>query len=562
VAIGRRHDAVACVQADLWDFPVKNTNFDFIVVGAGSSGCVTAHALVKEYGARVLLLERGKASRDMLLRMPAGSFKIMNGRSPYLTRYMSTPQPTLDGRAVTIPQANVVGGGSAVNMMAYTRGSRRDYEKWDSVSGHAGWRWEDLLPHFRKQEGNQRYDNEVHGADGPMKVSEPRYIVEMTHLFVRTMQRLGIPFRADLHDGELGGVGFVQTTTFSGQRCSAADAFLTPLLDDPKLTLITGVVVSRVLMEGRRAAGVEYIRDGKIETARALSEVILTSGAIVTPKLLLLSGIGPAKELSKHGIPTKVDLPGVGSGLQDHVVVALTATTAPGLGYSGEERGARMVLNGLRYLLFRDGPVASNGSESMAYAKMDQTEDDPDLQIYCVPILSPHIRDAGRTHGITMLANLLRPRSSGSVSLRSTNPYDDPVIDPNWLSDPRDLPILVEGIRYMRAILQSAPLSSIVRKELFPGPQVQSVEELSGIVKATAATNYHPAGTCRMGIDSDAMSVLTPDLRVKGVDALRVFDASMMPSIVSTNLNATVMAVASKGVALMMGARSQKSATS
>lgn len=533
---------------------MKEANFDFIVVGAGSSGCVTAHALVKKHGARVLLLERGKASRDMLLRMPAGSFKIMNGNSPYLTRYLSTPQPTLDGRAVSIPQANVVGGGSAVNMMAYTRGSRRDYDKWNLASGNAGWSWDDLLPHFRKQEGNQRYDNEVHGADGPMKVSEPRYIVEMTHLFVRTMQRLGIPFRADLHDGDLGGVGFVQTTTFSGQRCSAADAFLTPILQDPRLTLVTGAVASRVVMEGHRAVGVEYIRNGKIETARAASEVILTAGALVTPKLLLLSGIGAANELSKYGIQTKVDLPGVGCGLQDHVVVALTATTAPGLGYSGEERGARMILNGLRYLLFRDGPVASNGSESMAYATIDPSENDPDLQIYCVPILSPHIRDAGGTHGITLLGNLLRPRSCGRVRLRSTNPHDDPAIDPNWFSDPRDLSVLVEGLRYMRTILQSAPLASIVRNELFPGPQVESTEELSRIVRATAATNYHPAGTCKMGTDSDDASVLTPDLRVKGVQALRVFDASMMPNIVSTNLNATVMAVASKGVAMMMGA--------
>ncbi|MEI9852700.1 MAG: GMC oxidoreductase [Sphingomonas sp.] len=420
----------------------------------------------------------------------------------------------------------------------------------DEASGHAGWGWDDLVPYLRDQEGNERLDNEAHGAEGPMKVSDPRYVVEMTHRFLRTMQRLGLPFRADLHDGELGGVGFVQTTTAAGRRCSAADAFLTPILKDPRLTLVTGATVSRVLFEGARATGVEYLRDGKVETAHAAREVVLAAGALVTPKLLMLSGIGPAGELARHGIALRHDLP-VGRNLQDHVIVALAATADPGLGYAGEERGWRMLRNGLRYLLFRDGPVASNGSEAMAYVRVDEASPEADLQLYCVSILSPQA-GAGSAHGVTLLANLLRPRSRGTVTLASADPADDPVIDLNWLSDPQDLAVLVKGLRYLRTVLGTAPLASVVRQELFPGEGVDTDEALGAMVRATAGTNYHPCGTCRMGAEDDPTAVLTPDLKVKGVDGLRVLDASMMPSIISTNLNATAMAVAAKGVDLMM----------
>lgn len=529
---------------------------DYIVVGGGSTGCVVAHDLIMKSQARVLLLDQGRMGRGQLLRMPAGSFQLMNGRSPYLKQYLSAPQPRLGNRRVPLAQANIVGGGSAINMMAYTRGSRRDYALWDEISGGAGWSWDDLIPYLRAQEGNQRLDNEAHGGAGPMKVSDPRYVVDMTHHFMRTLQRMGLPYRADLHDGSLGGrdggVGFVQTTTFKGRRCSAADAFLAPILDHPRLTVLTEARATRVLLAGERATGVEYLRAGRLETAAAAREVVLTAGALVTPKLLMLSGIGPAQELARHGIALRRDLPGVGRNLQDHAVVAMTATTEKGLGYSGEERGPRMVLNALRYLLFRDGPVASNGSESMAYVRVDDREPEPDLQLYCVSILSPHIRAAGGAHGVTLLANLLRPRSRGTVTLASADPADDPVIDLNWLSDPDDVATLVKGLRYLREVLNGEPLASIVHEELFPGAAADTDEALAEIVRLTAGTNYHPCGTCRMGRETDGMAVLTPDLRVKGVEALRVLDASMMPNIISTNLNATAMAVAAKGVDLMV----------
>ncbi|ABQ70617.1 glucose-methanol-choline oxidoreductase [Rhizorhabdus wittichii RW1] len=531
-------------------------SYDYIVVGGGSSGCVTAGRLVREQGARVLLLEAGGDDDDPLIRMPAGTFKMMLGGSPHIKSYQSSPQPHLAGRIVPIPQGNVIGGGSSVNVMAYMRGCEEDYARWDAAIG-GGWSWADMLPHFRRQEGNVRLDDESHGSDGPLKVSDPHYKVSATSYFLRTMQKRGLPFRHDFNAGELVGVGYLQTTMDGPRRCSAADAFLAPCRADPRLTIATNAVATRVRVEDGRAVGVEYRHKGRPCFAAATRQVILTAGALATPKLLMLSGIGDADHLRAHGIDPIVDLPGVGQNLQDHVVVRLTTATNGAFGYFGQDRGFRMIVNGLRYLLFKDGPVSSNGAECIGFASLDAPDGAADTQLYCLGIMWPSAYSGPVTHGVTLMASLTQPRSRGSVRLRSSDPFDDPIVDLNWLSEQADADLLVKGLRYLRQIAGSEPLASIIAEERAPGPLLQSDDDLERYVRETAESAYHPVGTCRAGKDGDPMAVLTPDLRVRGVDGLRVFDASMMPNIVSANTNAVVMAAADRGVDLMLGRAGQ-----
>jgi choline dehydrogenase len=528
-------------------------DYDYIIVGAGSAGCVTANRLVQEYGKRVLLLEAGPLDTGMLLRMPAGTFKMLFGGSPFIKRYVSDTQPSLGGRTVSVPQGHVVGGGSSVNAMAYVRGSRLDYERWNEAIGGEGWGWDDLLPYFKRQEGNQHFDNEAHGGDGPLKVSDGRYIVEAADLFVRTMQKMGLPFTADFNAGELSGVGYMQTTTDRGERCSAATAFLKPIMSRSNLTVITEATVNRLLFDGERVVGVEYQANGMLKKAHAKAEVILAAGVYATPRLLMLSGIGPAAHLAEHGIDVRVDSPGVGQNLQDHNTVVVSMRTSGAYGYFGADKGLRMLVNGLRYLAFRDGPVASNGAETMAFVNLQDPQADPDLQLYGVGVMWPDPAGGELTHGISLMANLVKPCSRGTVRLRSADPKDDALINPNWLSDPSDQFRLLQAMKYLRRIAATAPLSEVISDECQPGSAVQSDEQLLAYMRRTTESNYHPCGTCKMGMANDPMAVLTPDLRVKGVTGLRVFDASMMPSVISANTNATVMAVADRAVDIMMG---------
>lgn len=532
---------------------MAGASYDYIVVGGGSAGCVAAGRLVGEYGARVLLLEAGGDYKDWILKVPAGFSKILGG-TKYLTQHQTVPQEQLGGRVQAIPQGKVLGGGSSVNAQAYMRGRAADYDAWGTATQSDLWSWQAMLPHFTRQERNQKFNSALHGTDGPLRVSDPAFICEMSHLYVKTLQGMGVPFTPDFNLGHPSGVGYPQLTTGDGRRCSAVDAFITPLRGNSNLTIVTGARVRRILVENGRATGVDYTEGGESKTARTDGEVLLAAGAFISPQLLMLSGIGPAEQLRGHGLPVVVDLPGVGENLQDHVGAPLMATAPGGYGYHRQDEGVRMVWNGLEYLLFGRGRITTNGCEACSFHVPEDGTGDPVVQVWCVPKTSyvdTDVRDVPDLDGVTLHAVLMRPRALGWVRLRSANPDDLPLINPNYLGHPDDVAHLREGMRVARAILAARPLAGIVGKEILPGPDKTSDAALDSHVRRTVKTDYHPVGTCRMGSDGDPMAVLDARLRVRGIDGLRVIDASAMPKIVTANTNAPTMALADRAVSLI-----------
>ncbi len=528
-------------------------DYDYIVVGGGSSGCVTAGRLVKDHGAKVLLLEAGPSDRNPLVNMPAGFIKLL-GVDKFMWFYETARQERLGGRAPIIPQGRIVGGGSSVNAMIYIRGTAADYDPWEEASEGAGWAYRNVVAHMRRMEGNQRLHNALHGVSGPLKISDPVHTCEASRAFVRAAQAVGIPYSHDFNGTRQTGVGFYQTTTYQGRRCSAANAFLNPVRDNPNLKLETGVLVQKIVLEGKRAVGVEYVQNGQTHQARAKHEVILCAGAIATPKLLMLSGIGSEEELKKHGIALKHRLDGVGANFQDHHEVPAIAMTNGAYGYHGQDVGLAKYKNGLQYLLFKSGPVASNGVEAGGFYNPEDPDADPTIQLFCVPavFLDKDITDIQPDHGITINSCLTRPKSRGRITLRSADPNAQPVIEPNYFDHPDDLRITLASLKVVREMFNALPLKDMVKKVVFPSDALKTDEELIGHCKRFVKTVYHPAGTAKMGTDKDPMAVVDPELRVIGLEGLRIFDASMMPNIMSGNTNTIVLAVADKGVALMM----------
>lgn len=531
--------------------------YDYIVVGGGSAGCIVAARLVSEGNARVLLLEAGRDEYHPVLKMPAGYMKFL-ASDRFLTMHQTEAQPQLNGRGVIVPQAKVLGGGSTVNAMVYMRGHKQDYADWNQALGDQGidWSWEALLPHFTAIEDNDHLGAPNHGVGGPMKVSHLGHFSPLSRAYVKTLQGLGIPYTPDFNSGNPSGVGFMQHTIDgqTRQRCSVVDAFINPLRHDARLTLVTGAQVEEVLFDGTCASGVRYRQDGQPQQARASREVILAAGAYQTPKLLMLSGIGPQEQLKQHGIAVRHALPGVGKNLQDHYEVPVVASTRGAFGYYGQDRGWPMVKAGLQYLLFKSGPVTTTGVETCAFFDPLDFTATPTIQMFCVPTvyLDRDVMGADPGDGVTVNSLLLRPKATGEVTLRDNNASSLPVIDTQIFGHPDDLARTLAGFRFARQVLAAAPIREMVDQEIFPGAEVISDEAIGAHCRRMVKTGYHPVGTCRMGHDDDPLAVLHDDLRVRGVQRLRVVDASMMPNIISGNTNAVVMAVAHRAAELVL----------
>jgi len=539
----------------------QETSYDYIIVGGGSAACVVAARLVQEARARVLMLERGPRKANPIMHFPAGYMKFL-AKDTYLAMHQTEPQPQLGGRGPIVPQGKVLGGGSTVNAMVYMRGQAADYNRWNAAITKPGaendgaWSYRDMLPYFKAQEDNDHLAGEFHGVGGPLKISDLGHTSPMTRAYIKTLQTMGIPWNPDFNGAGQFGVGMMQHTIDwqTRRRCSAVDAFLAPVMDDPLLTIETEATVTKLVLQNGAATGVEYIQRGVSRRAEAGIEVILAAGAYQTPKLLMLSGIGPEAELSRHSIRTEIALPGVGQNLQDHYECPVVATTKGAFGYYGQDRGWPMIKAGLQYLLFKSGPVTTTGVETCAFYDPDGNNAEPTIQMFCVPTvyLDRDVMGTDPGHGVTINSLLLRPKARGSVTLASADPLRNPVVSTGIFNHPDDLRLTVKSFRFARTVLDASSMRELIEREIFPGADVTSDEAIAEHCRRTVKTGYHPVGTCRMGHDGDEMAVLTPQLTVRGAARLRVIDASMMPTIVSGNTNAAVLGAAAKAADLIL----------
>ena len=529
-------------------------SYDYIVVGGGSSGCVTANKLVNN-NAKVLLIEEGGDYTNPFLKMPAGFIPMLDG-SPYHRFHKTIPQEQLNGRQHEIAQGKILGGGSSINGMVYMRGRPSDYKSWEKEIEDDLWSWDNLLKSYVAIEGNQRLNNKYHGINGPLKVSDPKYVVKGTDLYIKTMQALGLPFNSDFNDGDQYGVGLMQLTTDYGKRCSAVDAFINPIRKNKNLNIKFKSVVTKIIIENNKAIGVEVFENSKINKYFANNEIILTAGTYITPKILMHSGIGDEVELKQHNINTLVDLKGVGKNLQDHHEVPYVVSTKKGYGYFKQDKGIRKIINGIQYLLFNSGPVTSNAAETCSFLNPRNLKDkeNPPIKLYCVQIMytDRDTKDIKSSHGLTLTSCIMNPVARGNVKLRSSNPLDLPLINPNFFSNKEDLNLMIDSVKLARKVVKSKPLSDIVINETLPGKDIINDNELESYCKRTVKTNWHPVGTCKMGKDGDPDAVLNTRLQVFGIENLRVFDVSMMPKLVSGNTNAPAMAIANLATDILL----------
>jgi len=527
--------------------------YDYVIVGAGSAGCVLAARLSEDPATRVLLLEAGPPDDADQIRIPAALNLLL--QSTYDWNYQTAPQERAAGRCVHWPRGRTLGGSSSINAMLYVRGNRYDYNTWRDEYGCEGWGYTDLLPYFLRAEGNSRGASAYHGAAGPLLVQDLRHKSPLTAAFVDAARNSGAPASDDFNGPRQDGVGFYQVTQRRGRRWSAADAYLHPAADRSNLTVQTDALATGIAVAGGRAVGVRYLLRGVTETAHAEAEVILAAGAAGSPRLLMLSGIGPADHLRSHGIAVLADSPGVGANLSDHPAVAAMWHTPRSRG-QWEQAGRSSLA---RWQLRHSGPMTTNLAESGGFSRSDPALPAPDLQWRALPV--PY-QDGGLAdpaiRALSLLVTLVAAGSRGQVRLRSADPRHKPVIDPAYLSEAADIDPLVTGIQMAREFASARPLARMCRSELAPGDGVRTDAELRDFVRHHLTTVCQPAGTCAMGGDSRLAasrltSVVDPELRVRGIDGLRVVDASVMPTAPRGGTSAPAVAVAERAADLISG---------
>jgi choline dehydrogenase len=517
--------------------------FDYVIVGAGSAGCVLAARLSEDARTRLVLLEAGGAERPREMAIPAAFSRLFRTACDWA--YQTEPEPALDGRQLYWPRGTALGGSSSINAMIYIRGHREDYDRWARL-GNAGWSFADVLPYFRRAEDQQRGASEYHGVRGPLRVGDLRTVNVLSRAFVAAGLELGFPVNTDFNGPEQVGFGLYQVTQRFGRRESAATAYLGPARRRPNLVIRTGAHATRVLLDRERAVGVEYVAGGRKTQVRATREVLLCGGTVNSPQLLMLSGIGPADELRNLGIPVACDRPAVGDNLQDHLAVAVAYECRKPVTLLNAERISSL----LTYLLFRRGPLTSNVAEAGAFVSTQPGARLPDVQFHFGPTwFVEHGFGNPPGHGFTFGPTLLRPQSRGRIRLRTADPLAPPAIHANYLTQSADIAPLVAGVRLSRRLAATRAFDGVCGGETLPGITLTDDRDLAAYVRARVETLYHPVGTCRMG--ADAAAVVDPGLRVRGIEALRVVDASVMPLIPGGNTNAPTIMIAEKAADLI-----------
>ena len=533
--------------------------FDYVIAGGGSAGATLAARLSEDPSVTVCLLEAGGRGDGILVRAPAAVVGVMPGYGKINNWAFNTvPQPGLKGRRGYQPRGRALGGSSAINAMLYVRGQRQDYDGWADL-GCDGWDWDSVLPYFKRSENNERGDNKFHGVNGPLQVSEQKSPRPITRAFIEAAQEMQLRERDDFNTVDNEGVGLYQVTQFhdrarNGERCSAAAAYLHPVMSQrPNLKVLTGVRASRIVFQDKRAIGVLYRKGGAEYLLRARREVIVAAGAFGTPQLLQLSGVGRAQDITPHGVEMVHELPGVGQNLQDHLDFIQAFKTKDtdnfGIGLAGAVGLTKHIVQWRRD---GTGMIATPFAEGAAFLKSSPIVDRPDLQLhFVISVVDDHARKLHPGYGFSLHVCALRPHSRGEVFLQSGDPLADPGIDPKFLSDPRDLAVLVKGAKISREILMAPSMARYRETELFGVRDNMTDAEWEEHIRSRADTIYHPVGTCKMGVDE--MAVVDPQLRVRGLAGLRVVDASIMPALISGNTNAPTIMIAEKAADMIRG---------
>ena len=531
---------------------VEHRDFDYVIVGAGSAGCVLANRLSADSSIAVLLLEAGPDREPFWVRAPAGVGNLFfDERINW--KFSTEPEERLAGRRLYWPRGKIIGGTSAINGMVYARGFAADYDHWRDL-GNPGWGFTDVLPYFRRSETSDLATDGYRGCDGPLRVSSPRQQHPTTDAFVRAAVDIGVPPNPDIAGATQEGVGYLQHTIGDGIRSSTARAYIAPVRHRPNLTIACGSMAAKVRVKDGRALGVDYVCDGVLCFGRVRREVIVSAGAIGSPQLLMLSGIGPPEHLDRVGVRPVHALPGVGANLQDHLAISADYEVRDGMSLNHSLSGWRRLMHGAGYLLNQRGPLSVGPSHAVAFVRSDPGVSVPDIQLSFRPLsFAFDSRSKLRIHpfaGVQFVSAMLRPQSRGQIALRSSDPNVPPLIRANYLTAPDDERVMLATLNWIRRIASSRPLADIVVREHLPGLRVHSDEEIMNFVRRNSQTLFHPAGTCSMG--TGPMAVVDGRLRVRGVQALRVADASIMPTIASGNINAPTIMIAEKAADMIL----------